>query len=170
MHEFQRISLPPALCTVLGSHTAHLEPGQHPFPRPPPARHPSSEKNTASGFSAWYTMKMATAPWITQSLCAEARGGSADATQSANAVANEDALGRRERDGDARRRRRTSPGTDDPDHDARDDIDAPAMPPAGARASREVARASDEGQGVEESELTTVRSDALIFCFQNFNA
>jgi hypothetical protein len=91
-------------------------------------------------------MKMATAPWITQSLCAETRAGSADATQSANAVANEDALGRRERDGDARRRRRTSPGTDDPDHDARDDIDARAVPPAGARASREVARASDEGR------------------------
>jgi len=143
-HEFQRISFPPALCTVLGSHTAHFEPGQHPFPRPPPARHPSSEKNTASGFSAWYTMKMATAPWITQSVCADAGAGSEDATQSANRRVSADALGRRERDGDARLRRRPSPWTDIPDPDARGDIDTRAAPQTGARASRGVMRVEGE--------------------------
>jgi hypothetical protein len=72
-HEFQRMSLPPALVTWLGSHTLHCAPAQHPVPRPPPARHPSSEKKTLSGFSAWYTMKMATDPCGMQSPCASTR-------------------------------------------------------------------------------------------------
>ena len=41
-HEFQRICFPLVLSTALGSHTRHCAPGQHPLPRPPPARHPSS--------------------------------------------------------------------------------------------------------------------------------
>ena len=57
----------------MGSHTLHCAPAQHPVPRPPPARHPSSEKKTLSGFSAWYTMKMATDPCGMQSPCASTR-------------------------------------------------------------------------------------------------
>ena len=85
-------------------------------------------------------MKMAVAPWITQSVCADAGAGSEDATQSAKKRVNADALGRRKRDGDARLRRRPSPGTDVPDANARGDIDARAAPQTGARASRGVTR------------------------------
>mmetsp|Transcript_15477 Transcript_15477/g.38017 ORF Transcript_15477/g.38017 Transcript_15477/m.38017 type:complete len:227 (+) Transcript_15477:253-933(+) len=61
-HEFHVICLPLLLVTWLASHTRHWLPEQHPVPRPPPAKHPSSEKNTESGFSAWNTMKIASLP------------------------------------------------------------------------------------------------------------
>ena len=82
-HEFQLISFPPLLRFVFGSHTAHLEPLQHPFPLPPPAKQPSSEKNTASGFSAWYTMKIAELFCGTQS-CACVGVGNDDARHRTN--------------------------------------------------------------------------------------